>query len=81
MIDRKLGWVCLQWSNVDEVDSIIQNKPSKSDKWGVEVVKRCELVSIESVTDFVYVISSNFRIENFNQELPWSHHRFNINGF
>lgn len=55
-----LGFVCLRWSTGDEVDQNIFNTTQMGSEIGVEVSGWCEVVYVESVTDYVHVPTSKY---------------------
>jgi len=79
-IDKKLGCVCLRWETEDGIDHTLEKNCTMEN----EVISSGEnygLVQFQSICGTMQLIRSNYGIQPFTDELPWTHHRFYVNRF
>ena len=71
--EQKLGCICLRWDTADNVAIQSGNSISAGERYGV--------VPFESICGVAHVLRSNYAIPPFTKEIPWPHHRFQVNRF
>jgi len=76
--EKILNCICLRWETADGVDySTMSTENSDhictSENYGV--------IPFSSICGVAHVIRSNYAIKPFTPELPWTHHRFQVNRF
>ena len=71
--ERKLGCICLRWDTTEHIAHQSGSSISAGERYGV--------IPFESICGVAHVVRSNYAIPPFTDELPWPHHRFQVNRF
>ena len=71
--EQKLGCVCLRWDTSDNVEQESASCISAAERYG--------LIPFQSICGVAHIVRSNYALPPFTQELPWPHHRFQVNRF
>lgn len=79
MVDQSLGCVCVSCKTIDSVNYTVQDPPTGMRTDGIEVGELYEVVKFATILGTVHVLRSNFAIQPFSNDLPWTHHRFYVN--
>lgn len=76
--EKILNCLCLRWETRDEVD---HSNKSTTDVDYITTGEHYGLVPFQSLCGVVHIVRSNYALPPFTKELPWTHHRFQVNRF